>query len=188
MKVVSSKRQRESDDSDDVDYAPNLSEMAAASSVGNVGDESSEEETEEVEDDITDLMGLDLPRRQWTAESYANARVVNQLNLPRDINILFFKTEVQKDAYFGHLVKKNIFKYQTIDLGYMRSQQVMFDLVDRFEQMGLVNFLQHKCDWYETVIRQFYATLGINMVEETFWWTTGKRTYYATFAQFAEAN
>ena len=26
------------------------------------------------------------------------------------------------------------------------------------------------------------------MVEEIFWWTTGKRTDYATFAQFAEAN
>ena len=26
------------------------------------------------------------------------------------------------------------------------------------------------------------------MVEETFWWTTGKRTYYVTFAHFAEAN
>ena len=145
-KAVSSKRQRDSDDSDDVDYAPNLSEMAAASSVGDVGDESSEEETEEVEDDVTDLMGLDLPSRQWTAESYANARAVNQFSLPRDTNILFFKTEVQKDAYFGHLVKKNVFKHQTIDLGYMRQQQVMSDLVDRFQQMGLENFLQHRCD------------------------------------------
>jgi len=113
---------------------------------------------------------------------------MNQFNLPRDINILFFKTEVQKDVYFGHLVKKNVFKHQTIDLGYMRQQQVMSDLVDRFQQMGLANFLQHRCDWNETVIRQFYATLEINMVEETFRWTTGKRTYYATFAQFAEAN
>ena len=94
---------------------------------------------------------------------------MNQFNLPRDINILFFKNEVQKDAYFGHLVKKNVLKHQTIDLGYMRSQQVMSDPVDRFEQMGLANFLQHKCDWNETVIRQFYATLVINTVEETLW-------------------
>ena len=81
-------------------------------------------------------MGLDLPSRQWTAESYANARSVNQLNVPRDINILYFKTEVQKDAYFGHLVKKTIFKHQTIDLAYMRSQLVMSALVDKFEAMG----------------------------------------------------
>ena len=108
--------------------------------------------------------------------------------MPQDINILYFKTEVQKDAYFGHLVKKTMFKHQTIDLGYMRSQQVVSDLVDRFEQMGLANLLQHRCDWNKTVIRQFYATLEINMVEKRIWWTTGKRTYYATFAQFAAAN
>jgi len=146
--------------------------------VGDVGDESSEEDAERVEDDVTDLMGLDLPSRQWTAESYANARAVNQLNMPRDINILYFKTKVQKDAYFGHLVKKNLFKHQNIDLAYMRSHTVMSALVDRFEVMGLANFLQHRCDWNETVIRQFYATLEINIVEETFWWTTGKRTYF----------
>ena len=50
-----------------------------------------EEETEGVGDDVTDLMGLDLP-----AESYANARAVDQFSLPRDTNILFFKTEVKK--------------------------------------------------------------------------------------------
>ena len=93
-KAVSSKRQRDSDDSDDMDYAPNPSDLAAASSVGGVGDESSEEDAEGEDDDITDLMGLDLPSRQWMAESYANARSVNQLNVPRDINILYFKTEV----------------------------------------------------------------------------------------------
>ena len=103
---MTSKRQRDSDDSDDVDYAPNVSEMAAASSVGDVGDESSEEDTEGVDNDVTDLMGLDLPSRQWTAESYANARAVDQFSLPRDTNILFFKTEVQKDVYFGHLIRK----------------------------------------------------------------------------------
>ena len=165
-KAVSSKRQRDNDDSDDVDYAPNPSNLAAASSAGGVRDDSSEEDVEGEEDDITDLMGLDLPSRQWMAESYANARSVNQLNVPRDINILHFKTKVQKDAYFGHLVKKTVFKHQTIDLGYMRSQPVMSALVDRFEAMGLANFLQHRCYWNGTVIRQFYATLEINMVEK----------------------
>ena len=54
--------------------------------------------------------------------------------------------------------------------------------------MGLANFLHHRCDWNETVIHQFYATLEISMVEEKIWWKTGKRTYYATFAQFAAVN
>ena len=187
-KVVTSKTQRDGDDSDDEDYAPNPSDMVVASSVGGVGDESSEEDAEGEDDDITDLMGLDLPSRQWMAESYANARSVNQLNVPWDINILYFKIEVQKDVYFGHLVKKTVFKHQTIDLGYMRTQPIMSALVDRFEKMGLANFLQHRCDWNEIVFRQFYTTLEINMVEERIWWTTGKKTYYATFAQFAAAN
>ena len=64
----------------------------------------------------------------------------------------------------------------------------MSALVDRFEAMGLANFLQYRCDWNETVIHQFYATLEISMEEERIWWTTGKKTYYASFAQFAAAN
>ena len=64
----------------------------------------------------------------------------------------------------------------------------MFAIVDRFEAMGLANFLQHTCDWNETVIRQFYGTLEISMDEKRIWWTIGKRTYYASFAQFADAN
>ena len=108
--------------------------------------------------------------------------------MPWDTNILYFRTEVQQDAYFGHLVKKIVFKHQTIDLAYIRSQPVMSALVDRFEHMGLANFLQHRCDWNETVIRQFYAILEINMVEEKIWWKTRKRVYYATFARFAAAN
>ena len=152
-KAVSSKRLRDSDDSDDVDYAPNPSDLAAASSVGGVGDDSSDEDIESDEDDVTDLMGLDLPSRLWTTESYSHARSVNQLNKPSDTNIHYFSTKVQQDAYFGHIVKKTIFKHQTIDLAYMRSRPVMSALIDRFEHMGLANFLQHRCDWNETVIR-----------------------------------
>ena len=86
------------------------------------------------------------------------------------------------------MVKKIIYKHQNIDLAYMRSHLVLTELVDRFENMGLANFLQHRCDWNETVIRQFYATLEISMEEEKLWWKTRKRIYYATFAQFAQAN
>jgi len=80
--------------------------LAAASSVGGVGDDSSDEDIESDEDDVTDLMGLDLPSRQWTTESYSHARSVNQLNEPSNTNILYFSTMVQQDAYFGHMVKK----------------------------------------------------------------------------------
>ena len=118
-----------------MDYDPNLSEMAAASSVGGVGDDSSEEDIEGEEDDITALTGLSLPSRQWTAESYSNARSINQFHQQSDTNIFYFHTQVQQDAYFGHMVSTTVFNHQTIDLTYMRSQPVMTELVDRFEQM-----------------------------------------------------
>ena len=73
---------------------------------------------------------------------------------------------VQQDAYFGHIVKKIVFKHQTIDLAYMRSQPVMSALVVRFENKGLADFLQHRCDWNQTVIRHFYATLEISIVKK----------------------
>jgi len=92
---VSSKRQRDGDDSEDENYAPNPSDMAAASSVGGVGDDSSEEDIEGEEDDITALTGLSLPSRQWTAESYSNARSINQFHQQSDTNILYFHTQVQ---------------------------------------------------------------------------------------------
>ena len=81
--------------------------MAVASSVGGVGDDSFDEDVEGVEDDVTDLMGLDLPSRHWTTEFYSHASSVNQLNEPSNTNILYFSTMVQQDAYFGHIVKKN---------------------------------------------------------------------------------
>jgi hypothetical protein len=64
----------------------------------------------------------------------------------------------------------------------------MSDLIDKVEVMGLTNFFQHRCDWNETVICQFYVTLEINMDEETLVWMTGKRRYHATFAEFATVN
>jgi hypothetical protein len=68
------------------------------------------------------------------------------------------------------MVKKTMFKHQTIELGYILSQPVMSDWIDRFENMGLTNFFQHRCDWNETIICQFYATLEIDLVEETLVW------------------
>ena len=72
---MSFKRQRDGDDSDVEDYAPNPSDMAAASSV------------EGEEDDITYLMGLNLPSMQWTTESYSNARSINQFHQQNDTKI-----------------------------------------------------------------------------------------------------
>ena len=85
-KACASKRQRDGDDSNDDDYSPNPSEMAVASSVAGVADTS--EEVESYEDEVIDLLGLNLPSRQWIAESYSNAIFVNQFQIPPDTNVL----------------------------------------------------------------------------------------------------
>lgn len=114
-KIGTSKRQIKNDD----DYLPNASELEAESSVRGAGDDSEMYEDDgSDEDKILDINALNFPRRHWTAKAYSNARSENQYNLARDTNILFFHTQVQHDIFFDHMVKKTIFRHQTIDLGY----------------------------------------------------------------------
>ena len=75
----------------DEDYNPNPSDLAAESSIASVGDDSSmEEDNRSDQDEILDMQTLNFPGREWTAESYSNARSMNQYNLARDTNVLFF--------------------------------------------------------------------------------------------------
>jgi hypothetical protein len=58
----------------------------------------------------------------------------------------------------------------------------------KLENSGLKPFLQHRCDWNETIIRQFYATYEMDFEAKNVMWMTGKSVYEATFAEFAAAN
>jgi hypothetical protein len=49
----------------------------------------------------------------------------------------------------------------------------------------LLKFTQFSCDWNETIIRQFYATVEVDWDEELVTWMTSTRKYTATFAEFA---
>ena len=139
-KASASKRQRRDDDPNDEDYAPNQSDLVAESSATKDSDESMKGAHGSDDDEVIDVQSMNLPGRRWTAESYANARSINQLHQDRDTKVLFFKTQVQQDVFFGHMLKKTVFSHQTIDLAYMSNQAVMADLVPRFESMGLNNF------------------------------------------------
>ena len=112
--------------------------MAAESSAAE-SDESMEGAHGSDDDEVIDVQSMNLPSRRWTAESYANARSINQLHQDRDTNVLFFKTQVQQDVFFGHMLKKTVFNHQTIDLAYVSNQAVMADLVPKFESMRLTN-------------------------------------------------
>ena len=111
----------------------------AAESSATESDESMEGAHGSDDDEVIDVQSMNLPGRCWTAESYANARSVNQLHQDRDTNVLFFKTQVQQDVFFGHMLKKTVFSHQIIDLAYMSNQAVMADLVPKFESMRLTN-------------------------------------------------
>ena len=124
----------------------------------------------------------------WTLSSYRRARSPYQYGLDRDTNNLFFHTKVQEEAFYGHMLNKVVFRHQTIDFNYMADYVVLYELVEKFENLGLKAFLEHRCDWNDTIIRQFYATVEVNMEEESLEWMTGKRKYEATFGEFATAN
>jgi hypothetical protein len=180
-----SKRRRKDDD-----YIPTPSELDATES--SAAEIESDEEVSMNDrggvDEEIDIHSYTAPRRHWTTESYSRERSPYQYALDRDTPVLFFHTQVQLDAFFGHLVDKTVFKHKYIDFGYMFEQPVMTDLVPCFEAIGLRNFLEHRCDWNDTIIRQFYATAEINVLEGTLEWMTGRRKYDATFAEFAAAN
>ena len=77
-KASASKRQRRDDDPNDEDYAPNQSDIAAKSSAVEDSDESMEGAHGSDDDEVIDVHSMNLPGRCWTAESYANARSMNQ--------------------------------------------------------------------------------------------------------------
>jgi hypothetical protein len=58
----------------------------------------------------------------------------------------------------------------------------------KFENLGLKPFLQHRCDWNNTIVRQFDATYEMDFIGKKMRWMTGKSEYDATFAEFAAAN
>jgi hypothetical protein len=75
-----------------------------------------------------------------------------------------------------------------VDFGYLESKPVLAGVATKLENLGLKPFLQHRCDWNDTIIRQFYATYEIYFDAKNIKWMTGKSELEATFAEFAAAN
>jgi hypothetical protein len=139
------------------------------------GDDGDDVEMSENEDyDVEIEVGhISAPTRNYTSSEFAHERSSYQYALDRSTNNVFFHTHVQEDAFFGHLLFKEFHKHQTIDFGYLLEQLVMCDLVPKFETLGLRPFLEHRCGWNATIVRQFYATLEINFKDQTLEWMTG---------------
>jgi hypothetical protein len=70
--------------------------------------------------------------------------------------------EQVKDAFYGHLVNKSIFAHQSIDWDYLDKYASTCPLKAKFQHIVLLKFTQFTCDWNETIIRQFSATMEVD--------------------------
>jgi hypothetical protein len=95
---------------------------------------------------------------------------------------------VQEQAFFRSLMDCTVFAHQRVDCGYLESKPVLAGVATKLENLGLNPFLEHRCDWNDTIIRQFYATYEMDFDAKTIKWMTGKSEYEATFADFAATN
>jgi hypothetical protein len=171
-KESTSKRRRTSDQEEDWNANPNMDV----------------EEVDEGDDEEMDVSGYTGVVRPWNIDSYETLRSPYQYALNNDADLPYFYTKVQEDAYFGYIRDGTIFKHQYINMTYMMENKNTFGLVANLHAMGLYDFLQHKCNWNDMIVRQFYATMEIDTVKEKIEWMTGKRRYSATFDEFARAN
>jgi hypothetical protein len=138
--------------------------------------------------DIIDVINYTAPRRQWTQREFAIARNDNAYNQPRDTQNLYFHNTVQEQAFFSSLMECTVFAHQRVDFDYLESNPVLAGVATKLENLGLKPFLQHRCDWNETIVRQFYATYEMDFIGKKMRWMTGKSDYEATFPEFAAVN
>jgi hypothetical protein len=134
------------------------------------------------------VINYTVPRKQWTQREFAIARNDNAYNQPRDTYNLYFHTIVQEQAFFSSLMDFTVFAHQRVDFDYLESKPVLAGVATKLENLGLKPFLQHRCEWNETIIRQFYATYEMDFEAKNIKWMTGKSIYEATFAEFVAAN
>jgi hypothetical protein len=117
--------------------------------------------------DIIDVLTYTVPRRQWTQTEFSIARNANAYDQPRDTYNLYFHTTVQEQAFFSSLMDCTVFAHQRVDFGYLESKPVLTGVTTKLENLGLKPFLEHRCDWNDTIIRQFYATYEMDFDART---------------------
>jgi hypothetical protein len=124
--------------------------------------------------DIIDVINYTAPRRQWNQREFAIARNDNAYNQPSDTHNLYFHTNMQEQAFFSSLMECTVFAHQRVDFDYLESKTVLAGVATKLENLGLKPFLQHRCDWNETIIRQFYATYEMDFEAKNIMWMTVK--------------
>jgi hypothetical protein len=79
---------------------------------------------------------------------------------------------VQEQAFFSSLMECTVFAHQRVDFNYLESKPVLAGVATKLENLGLKPFLQHRCDWNDTIIRQFYATYEMVFIGKKMRWMT----------------
>jgi hypothetical protein len=95
---------------------------------------------------------------------------------------------MQEQAFFSSLMDYTMFAHHRVDFGYLESKPVLAGVATKLENLGLKPFLEHRCDWNDTIIRQFSTTYEMDFDAKTIKWMTGKSEYEAAFVEFAAAN
>jgi hypothetical protein len=57
--------------------------------------------------------------KRWTRDSYQKAHTVCAYEKKKDSQTPQFRTKVQHDAFYGHLVRKSMFAHKSIDWNYL---------------------------------------------------------------------
>ena len=66
-------------------------------------------------------------------------------------------------------------KHQVIDWDYMQGQTVMEGLIAKFPECGLYEFMGHMTDFNELTVKQFLATVEINIEDQLIVWRLDSR-------------
>jgi hypothetical protein len=163
-----SEEEEEPDNPNDSDFDP-ADESASASFM--VDEEEINQGGGNIADTI-DVLNYTVPRRQWTQREFAIARNANAYNGPRHTYNLYFRTTMQEQAFFGSLMDCTVFAHQRVDFGYLEFKPVLAGVATKLENLGLKLFLEHRCDWNDTIIRQFYATYEMDFDAKNIKWMT----------------
>jgi hypothetical protein len=60
-----------------------------------------------------------------------------------------------------------VFAHRRVDFGYLESKPVLAVVATKLKNLGLKPFLQHRCDWNDIIIIQFYATYEMDFDAKT---------------------
>jgi hypothetical protein len=187
FKVLTSKRRKKGasssreDSPHDESYVPSQSEATSSYASG-----SYDIDMEDVDIEF-DPHVYHRPIKRWTKYSYQKARSVYAYEQEEDSPTPQFRTNVQHDAFYGHLVNKSVFAHKSIDWDYLDKYASTRPLKAKFQHIGLLKFTQFTCDWNETIIIQFYATVEVDWKEDSVTWITSTRKFTAIFVEFATA-